>query len=69
MAARTASPVVAVRIDGIRGEGQIVSAVFARSKARLSVFQPMIVDSGMGTEALNDRLATMLYARFERGGM
>ncbi len=41
MAQLSRAPVYPVRLDGIRGQGRLVFAVFMRSRARLSSFAPL----------------------------
>lgn len=53
------APVYPVRIDGVRGEGRTVTAVFLRSRARLKVFSQLYYD-GASPETLLDSLAPLL---------
>ena len=43
-----------VRIDGVRGEGLTVSAVFLRSRARLTVFPHLYFEQGNPDRLLNE---------------
>lgn len=44
LAAWTAAPVYPVRIDGIKGEGKIMSAPFIKDQARLTLFSPLWIE-------------------------
>lgn len=41
LARRTHCPIVPLRIDGIRGHGQIITGVLLRSRARLTAYPPL----------------------------
>ncbi len=59
LARATGVPIIAVRLDGVRGQGRTVSAVFLRSRVRLrhhAPLQPM----DQGADALLARLAQLL---------
>jgi 1-acyl-sn-glycerol-3-phosphate acyltransferase len=45
LAKLSGAPVFPLRIDGVRGEGRTVSAVFRRSRARVTVFAPLHYDT------------------------
>jgi len=53
------APVYPLRIDGVRGEGQTVTAVFLRSCARLRVFSHLYYDAA-SPEKLLDSLTSLL---------
>ena len=55
----TGSPLIPVRITGIRGEGHVVLAVFLRSWARLTTFSP-IPTEGLDVEVIDQQLAEVL---------
>jgi len=59
LARATGSPLVPVRITGIRGEGHVVRAVFLRSQARLTTFSP-IPTEGLGIDVIDQQLAEVL---------
>lgn len=59
LARATGAPIVAVRLDGVRGEGRTVSAVFLRSRVRLRHHAPLH-HAGREDEELLVKLATML---------
>lgn len=44
LARLSGAPVIALRIDGVRGEGRTISAVFRRSRARITAFAPLYYD-------------------------
>ena len=46
-------PVYPVRIDGVTGQGQVVSAVFRRSRARLTDFAPVHCEAQAQVECLS----------------
>lgn len=62
LAEASGAPVYAVRIDGVRGAGRTVSAVFLRSRARLTVFPPLYSDPEH-PERLLDQLGALLQRR------
>jgi len=55
LAKLSGAPVFPLRIDGVRGEGHTVSAVFRRSRVRIMVFPPLQYDARNP-----DRLLAML---------
>jgi 1-acyl-sn-glycerol-3-phosphate acyltransferase len=59
LAKLTGAPVYPLRIDGVRGAGRTVSAVFMRSRARLTVF-PHIYYQENGSESLLEILGQNL---------
>lgn len=59
LARETGAPIVAVRLDGVRGQGLTVSAVFLRSRVRLRHHAPLR-HAGDDAEALMQKLATLL---------
>ena len=59
LAAQTGAPIVALRLDGIRGQGLTVPAVLLRSRARLKSFPPLHY-SGDAAEEMLQRLAKKL---------
>lgn len=62
MAQLSGAPIYPVRIEGVRGEGRLVSAVFLRSRARLSSFAP-IDCAGLATPDCLASLADCLEGR------
>lgn len=61
LARETGAPIVAVRLDGVRGEGRTVSAVFLRSRVRLRHHAPLH-HAGHEAEALLETIARRLAA-------
>jgi len=59
LARETGAPIVAVRLDGVRGEGLTVSAVFLRSRVRLRPYAPLH-HAGHEIEALLEKIARRL---------
>jgi 1-acyl-sn-glycerol-3-phosphate acyltransferase len=59
LARETGAPIVAVRLDGVRGEGLTVSAVFLRSRVRLRPHAPLH-HAGHEIEALLEKIARRL---------
>lgn len=59
LAAQTGAPIVALRLDGIRGQGLTVAAVLLRSRARLKSFPPLQYN-GDAVEEFLPRLARCL---------
>ncbi len=55
----TGSPLIPVRITGIRGEGHVVLAVFLRSWARLTTYSP-IPTEGLDVDVIDQQLAEVL---------
>lgn len=62
LAELSGAPVYPVRIDGVRGAGRTVTAVFQRSRARLTVYPPEYFDPG-DPDRLLDRLGPLLQPR------
>lgn len=52
LAEQTGAPVIALRIDGIRGQGRTVTAVFLRSRARIRSHPPLRHAGGNAEAAL-----------------
>jgi 1-acyl-sn-glycerol-3-phosphate acyltransferase len=61
LARASGAPVFPVRIDGVRGQGQTLGAVFLRSRARLSAFPHLYYDDNQP-----DRLLDMLAHQLGR---
>ena len=59
LAAQTGAPIIALRLDGIRGQGLTVPAVLLRSRARLTSFPPLHYN-GDAVEEFLPRLARCL---------
>jgi 1-acyl-sn-glycerol-3-phosphate acyltransferase len=59
LARATGAPIVAVRLDGVRGEGRTVSAVFLRSRVRLRHHAPLH-HAGHEVEVLLEKIAHRL---------
>ncbi len=59
LARATGVPIIAVRLDGVRGQGRTVSAVFLRSRVRLRHHAPL-PPTDQGADALLARLAQLL---------
>jgi len=59
LAQATSAAVIPVRIEGVRGRGRTVSAVFLRSRARLKHFPPMHLADGDADDFLQ-RLQALL---------
>jgi len=62
LASQSGAAVFPVRIDGVAGEGRTVSAVWRRSRARLSVFPAMHFDARF-PDRLLDQIAARLHSR------
>lgn len=62
LARASGAPVIPVRIEGIRGAGRTVSAVFLRSRARLRHFPPLHLRDG-DTDRFLRRLQSLLTGR------
>jgi len=62
LASQSGAPVFPVRIDGIAGEGRTISAVWKRSRARISAFQPVRFDP-QDPDSLLARLSSCLMAQ------
>lgn len=54
LAQLSGAPVCPVRIDGVRGEGRTVTAVFLRSHARLTVFPHLYFEQDRPEQLLNE---------------
>ncbi len=63
LARETDAPIVAVRLDGVRGEGRTVSAVFLRSRVRLRHHVPLH-HAGDEAEALLEKIARLLAPQY-----
>ncbi len=59
LARETGAPIVAVRLDGVRGQGRTVSAVFLRSRVRLRHHAPLH-HTGHEVEVLLEKIARRL---------
>lgn len=59
LAEQTSAPIVPLRIDGVRGQGHTVVAVFLRSRARIQSHSPVRHD-GRKPEAFLNELAHLL---------
>lgn len=59
LARETGAPIVAVRLDGVRGEGRTVSAVFLRSRVRLRHHAPLH-HAGHEVDTLLEKIARRL---------
>lgn len=59
LARATGVPVIAVRLDGVRGEGRTVSAVFLRSRVRLRHHAPLL-PTDQEADALLAQIAKLL---------
>ena len=59
MAEMTGVPIIPVRVEGIRGQGRIVTAVFSRSRAHVRTFAPIHCRPHEGLECL-EKLARTL---------
>ncbi len=62
LALATGSPLIPVRITGIRGEGHVVLAVFLRSRARLTTFEPLDTN-GLKSKQVLQHMADVLDGR------
>ena len=58
----TGSPLIPVRITGIRGEGHVVLAVFLRSQARLTTYEHLQTE-GLRTDEILQQMADVLDGR------
>lgn len=67
LAAQTGAPIVPLRIDGVRGQGHTVTAVFLRSRARITVHPP-VRHEGRPPEAVLAELAERLGPGRRKGG-
>ncbi len=63
LARETGAPIVAVRLDGVRGQGMTVSAVFLRSRVRLRHHAPLH-HTGREAEALLEKISRLLAAPY-----
>lgn len=63
LARATGVPIIAVRLDGVRGQGRTISAVFLRSRARLRPRAPL-GHEGHDAEQMLARLARMLSPHY-----
>jgi 1-acyl-sn-glycerol-3-phosphate acyltransferase len=52
LAAITGAPIYPMRLEGIRGQGLTVGAVFVRSRARISAFAPVHCTNGNAQQKL-----------------
>lgn len=59
----TKSPVIAMRIDGVRGEGHVLPAIWQRSRVRIKVFPAKICAAGE-EEAFLREVAQMIEGRW-----
>ncbi|MHB8454533.1 MAG: lysophospholipid acyltransferase family protein [Acidiferrobacterales bacterium] len=59
LAQATGAPIIPVRVEGIRGQGQTVSAIFMRSRVKLKHFPPLHFRGGDADDFLR-RLELML---------
>jgi 1-acyl-sn-glycerol-3-phosphate acyltransferase len=59
LARLTGAPVIPVRIEGIRGEGHVLPAIWSRSHARLRAF-PALYFRGGETDRMLEHLARLL---------
>ena len=53
LARATGVPIIAVRLDGVRGQGRTISAVFLRSRVRLRHHAPLLPDGPRGRPAVS----------------
>jgi 1-acyl-sn-glycerol-3-phosphate acyltransferase len=65
LAELSGAPVYPVRIDGVRGQGRTVTAVFQRSRVRLTLFPPLHYEPGE-PERLLDTLGRLLHLNARR---
>ncbi|GAB4357936.1 MAG: hypothetical protein Kow006_26070 [Gammaproteobacteria bacterium] len=59
----TKAPVIALRIDGVRGEGEVFPAIWQRSRVRVRAFPPRICQPGEEESFLRD-IAAMIEGRW-----
>lgn len=59
LAEQTGAPIVPLRIDGVRGQGRTVTAVFLRSRARITSHPPL-PHAGRDAEVVLEELARAL---------
>lgn len=65
LARATGCPVVALHIDGVRGQGQVFSALWLRSRARLWAFAPLHCRAGE-EQTLLHQLAAQIEGHWQR---
>jgi len=65
LAELSGAPVYPLRIDGVRGAGRTLAAVFLRSRARIAVFPPLVFDR-QHPEQLLQELAQRLHPPLQR---
>lgn len=63
LARETGAPIVVVRLDGVRGVGRTVSAVFLRSRVRLRHHAPLH-HAGQEAEALLEKIGRLLAPQY-----
>lgn len=63
LAAMTGAPIYPLRLEGIRGRGRIVGAVFLRSRARIRAFAPLYCSMTDAAKALARLQACLSGAR------